>query len=359
MALSSARRLSHYGAIVRDSTVVQANVPFPKAACVKSSTVQHLVDPKTNEELCIVGTTNLSTRLALRTKNLISQYQPDAVLVQASQQFFQESRVDVTSQEDLHERLDNYREVLDHAGDLSWSVKDTFFYYRRLLMSLFVHHALRTPWDWEKVFVPGLEIKYALDYAAEKKAQIYYAGEEFNNETHERLKAQKDFDLIWPFLVHNFGLSTHWRFEARDMGRLFQFSPLKDLCENHFNKDVMSWWVRYFERMLPGQKRSLIDMRDEDMFIAIEKKMTGTKKLAVVNQWHMEGIEKLWRLSHGIADRRPGTNGAEDFPRAEEAAYMEGIDKDRAEVERRTGAPMASSHRTLVAYNDETRSHYG
>lgn len=358
MALSSARRLSHYGAIVRDSTVVQANVPFPKV-CVPTSTVQHLVDPKTNEELCIIGTTNMSTRLALRTKRLIAQYQPNAVLVQASPDFFQLSRVNAESQEELDTKLEAYRDLLDQAGALEWNMKDTFYFYRRLLMSLFIHQALKTPWDWEKLFVPGLEMKYALDYAEAQKAQVYYAGEEFNRETHERLKMQRDFDVIWPMIYHVFGLNTHWRFEARDMGRLFQFTPLKDLCENHFDKNVMAWWVRYFDRMLPGQKRSLINQRDEDMFIAVEKKLTGNKKLAVVNQWHMEGLEKLWRLHHGIEEIRPATNGAEDFPLAENQAYIDGIDKDRAEVERRTGAPMASSHRTLVAYNDETRSHYG
>jgi len=357
MALSSARRLSHYGAIVRDSTMVQANAPFVGVG-VRASTVQHLVDPKTKEELCIIGTTNLSTRLALRTKRLIAEYQPDALLVQASPTFFKFSRVGTDSQEELHSKLEEYRDLLSQAGNTAWNFKDSLYFYRRLLMKLFVHQALKTPTDWEKVFVPGLEMKYALDYAETQKAQVYFAGEEFNKETHERLRMQADFDVIWPMMTHVFGLNTHWRFESRDMSRLFQFSPLKDLCENHFNKDVMAWWVRYFDRVFPGQKHSLINQRDEDMFVALEQKLTGHKKLAVVNQWHMEGLERLWRLAHGIEEKRPATSGAEDFPLAEQQAYMEGIDKDRVETERRTGAPIASSHRTLVAYNDETRSHY-
>ena len=239
MALSSARRLSHYGAVVRDSTIVQANVPFPKV-CVPTSTVQHLVDPKTKEELCIIGTTNMSTRLALRTKRLIAQYQPNAMLVQASPDFFKLSRVNAESQEELDAKLEAYRDLLDQAGALQWNMKDTFYFYRRLLMSLFIHQALKTPWDWEKLFVPGLEMKYALDYAEAQKAEVYYAGEEFNGETHERLKMQRDFDVIWPIFTHVFGLNTHWRFEARDMGRLFQFTPLKDLCENYFDKNAMA-----------------------------------------------------------------------------------------------------------------------
>jgi hypothetical protein len=254
--------------------------------------------------------------------------------------------------------LEAYREELGRAGELEWNVKDSLYYYRRLLMSMFIHQTLRTPWDWHHLFVPGLEIKFALDYAEASKSQIFFAGEEFNRETHMRLKMQKELDVIWPFIKHVFTQNQHWRYEVSDAGRLLQFCSLKDLAENHFNKDVVSWWVRYFERMFPGQKQSLVDQRDEEMFVAIERNMKGAKKLAVVNQWHMEGVEKLWRLSHGIVEARPATSGSEDFPLAEEQAYFEGTDKDRAEVERRNGAPMATSHRTLVAYNDETRSHY-
>ena len=95
------------------------------------------------------------------------------------------------------------------------------------------------------------------------------------------------------------------------------------------------------------------------MFWKLERQMQGPKKMAVVNQWHFDGFEKLWRNQHGLGIMRPATCGTEDMNDKVNDTYMIGIDHDRARVEEITGYPMATSSRQLVPYPEETNSHFG
>lgn len=49
-----------------------------------TNTLTNLTDPQSGRTLTLIGTTNSSTTLAVRTKNLLEKLQPDAVYVQAS-----------------------------------------------------------------------------------------------------------------------------------------------------------------------------------------------------------------------------------------------------------------------------------
>lgn len=48
--------------------------------------------------------------------------------------------------------------------------------------------------------------------------------------------------------------------------------------------------VGLFSKVAPEQKRLVIDKKDEDMFKEIYKGCEGDKIVAVVNQWHVQGI---------------------------------------------------------------------
>lgn len=56
--------------------------------------------------------------------------------------------------------------------------------------------------------------------------------------------------------------------------------------------------VALLAKFAPEQKKVLIDMRDEQIFREIYKS-EGDKIVAVVNQWHMQGIETHWRRATG------------------------------------------------------------
>ena len=52
--------------------------------------------------------------------------------------------------------------------------------------------------------------------------------------------------------------------------------------------------VHLLNRVAPEQKKVIIDLKDESLFHKIYK-APGDKIVAVVNQWHVTGIEERWR----------------------------------------------------------------
>jgi hypothetical protein len=348
---------SHYGAVVRDSTFLNG-VMTPR--CVKESTATHLKDPKTGEELLLIGTLNHSTRLAYRSKQAIEAFAPDAVLVQASSSFLEASRSEARSQEDFTNVLasSGYLDYLDYSTELPWSLRSAAYAYKRFILKGTLLNLMRIPKEYPSLFIPGLEAKFALNAAEKLNSQIYLAGEEFDDRTMQSLVMEKDMGVFKPLFTYFFSLCDAWSMEATDLHKMLRYHSFKDLSENFFNKDRIAWVVRFAEKMVPAQKKLLIDKRSEDFIWAIEKKLTGKKKAVVVNQWHMEGLEKLWRSLHGIEVRRPATSGTEDLPLEEIQHYLRSNERDRKVVEQRTNSEMATSSVNLVPYKDESRSHY-
>ena len=142
------------------------------------------------------------------------------------------------------------------------------------------------------------------------------------------------------------------------MKQLFRTHSLKTLVEGHFNQDNVAWMAKFFEHLLPHQKKLVVDKKDEDIFWSIEKKMTGSRKLVLVNQWHMDGIQRYWRNYHGVENVRAPMMNTKDLPLEEIRGWMKGRDLDREIVEKRTGYPMATNGREITSYYDENRSHY-
>lgn len=60
-----------------------------------------------------------------------------------------------------------------------------------------------------------------------------------------------------------------------------------------------NFMVGLFSKMAPDQKRIMIDKRDESIFRDLYQRCEGEKIVAVVNQWHMQGIETHWRRTTG------------------------------------------------------------
>jgi pheromone shutdown protein TraB len=52
----------------------------------------------------------------------------------------------------------------------------------------------------------------------------------------------------------------------------------------------------------PRVKEIFVDKRDEDLFRAIDES-EGKTVVAVVNQWHLEGIEHFWCQRYGQLPR--------------------------------------------------------
>jgi len=51
------------------------------------------------------------------------------------------------------------------------------------------------------------------------------------------------------------------------------------------------------------KKKILVDQKDLDLFYALYKNCPGKKIVAVVNQWHVPGIEAHWKHTTGTLDK--------------------------------------------------------
>ena len=64
----------------------------------------------------------------------------------------------------------------------------------------------------------------------------------------------------------------------------------------------MNWLIKSLEVFFPQLKRIIIDMNDEKLFRKIDSS-DGQRMVALVNQWHMEGIEHEWASRYGQVPR--------------------------------------------------------
>lgn len=360
MALS---RLStvHYGAIVGSSTLKPWDVGYAPRKSVAESLVVHLSDPKTKEELLILGTSNISTSNAYRNFELAEKFAPSSILIQASPTFGKFCFGQWHSSEEFQNSLMKNGYYWDyikrtHEGT---GIKSALFETRKALLSLWMNTVMRTPQDIWRLFVPGLDTKMVFDLSAKLKADVHYAGEDFNCSAMEMLYRETRMDVIYPYLKYYFGLNEAWEQEARNWQVLFRSHPIKALAEGHFNQDNVAWLVKFAEKMIPHQKGVIIDKKNEDIFWSIERNMKGSKKLILVNQWHMDGVQKLWRKYHGLEASKSPMMSTHDLPLEEVQAWMRGKDYDRKVVEKRTGVPMAQPNfRENTSYWDDNRSHY-
>lgn len=79
--------------------------------------------------------------------------------------------------------------------------------------------------------------------------------------------------------------------------KIAQAGP-KAFSEECLDQHLINWYIQSMDVFFPKLKEILVDKRDEDIFKAIDQ-FEGQTVVAVVNQWHMEGIEHHWCHRYG------------------------------------------------------------
>lgn len=350
---------SHYGAIVHSSTYQPWNYRFKEQKTVAQSLKIHLVDPKTKDELLILGTSNVSTSYAYKNFELAKAFKPTSVLLQVSPSFENYTQGNFSSSEAFQDHLQEsgYTSNLPDV-EREWGFKHSMFALRLGLMNWWLNTVMRTPEDTWRLFTPGLDSKLIHDLATSLKAEIHHGEEDFNAGALEALKTEKRMDLIYPALKYYFNINDSWRTEARSRQVMCRNHGIKAIAEGHFNQDNVAWVTKFMELLVPNQKKIIVDKRDEDIFWKVEKEMKGNKKLILVNQWHMDGIQRFWLRYRGLEPKRGPMMNTDDCPMEEIKNWIRATDNDREIVMQRTGSPMATHAKDLTPYWDETRSHY-
>jgi len=146
-------------------------------------------------------------------------------------------------------------------------------------------------------FTPGLEMKLAIEAAQKLNAHVDFAGMAVTEGSLESLISEtrmSPLGMWYRWLITNKRI-TSWRSEILDSHRV-------------------SWWVNWMKKVAPLQKDILVDRVDEKLFKKLYSDMPGKTIVAVVNQWHMPGIEAHWRHTTGTEIQAEPINPIGDMP---------------------------------------------
>ena len=146
---------------------------------------------------------------------------------------------------------------------------------------------------------PGLEIKYACEEAEKIGAKLHFLGAEINNITWHRLYHETRFNIpltLFRRFIYNGG---HWMQEMEGQRQKIQLSHPQQFVESCVDEYTINWYIQSLDMLFPYLKKLIIDKRDIGLYKAITRNTQGKRILAVVNQWHMEGIEHQWAHEFG------------------------------------------------------------
>jgi pheromone shutdown protein TraB len=141
-------------------------------------------------------------------------------------------------------------------------------------------------------------MKYAIEEAEALKANLIYGGLELDATTLKALELDKRMDVL-PFALRaTVGLHNKlWVSEEIDTYNSLRVHGGEAFAESmdHFR---VNWFVKLFEKYAPRQKQIIVDLKDEEIFYSLYRN-SGKKIVAVVNQWHVPGVEAHWRHATG------------------------------------------------------------
>jgi len=146
-----------------------------------------------DKEVFLVGTSNQSTMLAQRTQKLIQEIQPDAVLVQTNEKWWETAKL--LQYVDSQGEFAQYNKHLDKYTQMNsinmWSpTRAPLFWFKFYAYSLMFKMHFKFPQNFT-FLSPGLETKFALEEAEKIGAKTYFLGAEFNEDTWHRLYHEK------------------------------------------------------------------------------------------------------------------------------------------------------------------------
>jgi hypothetical protein len=161
------------------------------------STVIHLTERFTGKEVFLIGTMNKSTMLAERTKRLIEEVNPDAVLVQETPEWWERARMlrFVESQEEFDRYGKEFSDMNTFRDlDMGWVRKLVFWPRIWMTNYLYKKHFRLGSYDPTKA---GLEVKFACEAAEDGGAQLVFLENELNRETRARVAFETRFSPLY------------------------------------------------------------------------------------------------------------------------------------------------------------------
>ena len=89
-----------------------------------------------------------------------------------------------------------------------------------------------------------------------------------------------------------------WAVDRSVINSKIDRSGMKLFLEECCDQYMINFFIQSLALYFPALKKQIIDKRDQRLFRKIDQ-CGGKRIVAVVNQWHMEGIEHLWCHAYG------------------------------------------------------------
>lgn len=145
-------------------------------------------------------------------------------------------------------------------------------------------------------------MKFACEAAEKVGAEVMFLGSEVNPVTYERLYHETRMNMIYYMMKRlQYHQSPYVNETRNNRQKVAQAGP-QAFTEKCLDQYLVNWYIQSLDIFFPRMKEIFVDKRDEDLFNYIDN-CEGKKVVAVVNQWHMEGIEHHWCHRYGQLPR--------------------------------------------------------
>jgi pheromone shutdown protein TraB len=182
-----------------------------------------------------------------------------------------------------------------------WSIRKVAFLARLYLNYFIFQSHFRFGHDF-KFWLPGLETKFALEAAEKVGAEVKFMGAEINPVTYERLYHETRFNALYYLMKRFQYFGGPWGHELASNRHKLHLAGAKTFTEKCLDTYLINWYIQSLDIFFPRMKEIFVDKRDQDLFAHIDN-CEGKKVVAVVNFWHMEGIEHHWCHRYGQVPR--------------------------------------------------------
>ena len=146
-------------------------------------------------------------------------------------------------------------------------------------------------------FLPGLEVKYALEEAEKLNSKLVFLGDELDVNTQNSLLQEQRFSLLRG-LYNSIMINMNYKYESFNMRCMIKVNGLQQFIESCLDSKTMAYFIATLEKLAPEYKKILVDKKDHILFEKIIANK-GKRMVAVVNQHHMEGIIHHWCSAYG------------------------------------------------------------
>lgn len=201
--------------------------------------------------------------------------------------------------------MDRYRNEFKHlntfkSNDISW-FRAMVFYPRIWMTAQFLKLHFRFGFEYNP-FQEGLEIKYACEAAEKNGSRLEFLGNELSHETRQAIIHETRYNILSILYKKLSQLDGLWAQELNSNKHKAANAGIRTFMEQCMDQANINWHVKNLEEYEPYLKRVLVDQKDIELFKKIDR-TEGQRIVAVVNQWHLEGIEHQWCHAYGQLPR--------------------------------------------------------